>query len=422
MDASQAWLSSRVRPHVERILPAVTSALGDRDKSEFIDLATAENYLIRQELIGIYKNVLDRRLTSEAMSYPSGLGGEPYLRQALADLFNQYFEPCVAVDKSHVVAGPGATACLTALLSSLCGTGDAVIVPGSYWSGFDIHFSLKSGVTIMQGRNWQKPGEEFSASGLLACLQQAHAAATLCSKPVRAVVLTNPHNPSGRCYSLSALECAARFCQDNNMHLISDEVYALSSFASAKGGGEGFVSVLALDLSSLGVESARIHMVWSTSKDFGSSGFRMGCLVSQANVEICASVGLMTTTQISSLSSLATAGLLQHPDLSRLMSLNLERLAEAYTHVTSWLTRHGFPYIPATAGVYILARLAPQVTDWEQEAQVQAKIKAAGVMLASGRSFHLCAEQKGWFRIIIAVQPDVLEKALKSLEKALDLH
>ena len=65
MDASQAWLSSRVRPHVERILPAVTSALGDRDKSELIDLATAENYLIRQELIDIYKNVLDRRLTSE---------------------------------------------------------------------------------------------------------------------------------------------------------------------------------------------------------------------------------------------------------------------------------------------------------------------------------------------------------------------
>ncbi|KAL4745002.1 pyridoxal phosphate-dependent transferase [Aspergillus terricola var. indicus] len=376
----------------------------DRDKSELIDLATAENYLIRQELIDIYKNVLDRRLTSEAMSYPSGLGGEPYLRQALADLFNQYFEPCVAVDKSHVVAGPGATACLTALLSSLCGTGDAVIVPGSYWSmfwaaryepseasltdlrqgGFDIHFSL--------------------------------------NKPVRAVVLTNPHNPSGRCYSLSALECAARFCQDNNMHLISDEVYALSSFASAKGGGGGFVSVLALDLHSLRVESARIHMVWSTSKDFGSSGFRMGCLVSQANVEICASVGLMTTAQISSLSSLATSGLLQHPDLSRLMSLNLQRLAEAYTHVTAWLTRHGFPYIPATAGVYILARLAPQVTDWEQEAQVQAKIKAAGVMLASGRSFHLRAEQKGWFRIIIAVQPDVLEKALKSLEKALDLH
>jgi bifunctional pyridoxal-dependent enzyme with beta-cystathionase and maltose regulon repressor activities len=130
----------------------------------------------------------------------------------------------------------------------------------------------------------------------------------------------------------------------------------------------------------------------------------------------------MTTTQISSLSSLATAGLLQHPDLSRLMSLNMQRLGEAYKHVTAWLTRHGFPYIPATAGIYILAQLAPQVTDWEQEAQVQARIKAAGVMLASGRSFHFFAEQKGWFRIIIAVQHDVLEKALKSLEKALDLH
>lgn len=229
------------------------------------------------------------------MSYPSDIGGEPYLLQALAGLFNQYFRPCVVVDESHVVAGPGATACLTSLLSSICDAGDAVIVPGSYWSmywsasashdsgitnillsdGFDVHFSLHPGVIIIQGSCGQNPGEEVGARGLLACLQQAHDEAKLCGKNVRAVVLTNPHNPSGRCYSQTALESAARFCQEKNIHLISDEVYALSSLGPPKDGGEKFVSILALELPSLGVDSARIHMIWSTSKDLGSSGCRL---------------------------------------------------------------------------------------------------------------------------------------------------
>jgi aspartate/methionine/tyrosine aminotransferase len=147
-----------------------------------------------------------------------------------------------------------------------------------------------------------------------------------------------------------------------------------------------------------------------------------GCLVSQANEAIRASVGLITTTQISSLSSLATAGLLQHPDLPRLMLLNSQRLAEAYSQVTTWLTKHGFSFIPATAGVYLLARLAPHATSWDQEAEVLAEIKAAGVILAPGRSFHLRTSQKGWFRIIIAVKPHVLEEALGRMEWALNLH
>jgi hypothetical protein len=65
MDVSTAWLSSRVRSNVERMLPGITSALGDRDKSALIDLATAENHLIRQELIDIYKNAVDKRLAPE---------------------------------------------------------------------------------------------------------------------------------------------------------------------------------------------------------------------------------------------------------------------------------------------------------------------------------------------------------------------
>ncbi len=100
-------------------------------------------------------------------------------------------------------------------------------------------------------------------------------------KRIRALVLTNPQNPFGQCYPVDVLEACVRFCQDRNIHFISDEVYALSCFDDddeADTGLPPFVSALHLDLDRLGVDRARVHVVWSTSKDFGSSGFRMVCL------------------------------------------------------------------------------------------------------------------------------------------------
>ena len=163
--ASNEWLAKRTRGHVEALLPKISTALKERDNSAQLDLATAENHLIRAELVELYKSAINERLTSEvcgcvffdtsfqrrcgkqslrlkhdeltvlqAFSYPSGFGGEPCLLRAFADFFNEYFQPHVPVDSSHLVAGPGATACLSALLCGICDLGDVVLVPGTYWS------------------------------------------------------------------------------------------------------------------------------------------------------------------------------------------------------------------------------------------------------------------------------------------------
>lgn len=419
MPASTKWLSRRVRSKVDLMLPQISGALADRDRCSNLDLATAENHLIRAELVELCKEIINEKLAPDALSYPSGFSGEPYLLHSLANFFNRYFEPHVHVDAGHIVAGPGATACLTSLLFSICDAGDAVIVPEFYWNGFDIHFSLQPAVDIINVDPGRDAGDEMDAD-LLTCLQQSTDAAELWGKKVRAVVLTNPQNPSGRCYSLRALQSTARFCEERDIHLIADEVFALSRLQP--GPKERFSSVLALDLNSLGVNPARVHVIWSTSKDFGSSGYRLGCVVSQANDAVRASIGLMTTTQVSSLAALVTAELLEHPHLPWLIGLNSQRLAAAYDHVTTWLNKHEFPFIPATAGVYVLARLAPHAKTWAQESEVVAKLKAVGVLVSPGRSFHLRENQKGWCRIVIAVKPDILHEALRRMERALELR
>lgn len=94
---------------------------------------------------------------------------------------------------------------------------------------------------------------------------------------IKAVLLCNPHNPLSRCYPKKALLEVMEFCQEHGLHLIVDEIYGCLEL----GGGEGgFVSALELveplrREGAVKVEASRVHVVWSASKVFGMSGFRV---------------------------------------------------------------------------------------------------------------------------------------------------
>ncbi len=94
--------------------------------------------------------------------------------------------------------------------------------------------------------------------------------------PVKAVVVTNPHNPLGRCYSKENLVELMQFCQRHNLHLIADEVFALSELGCTDlRQARKFTSVLAIDAAAHGCDANRIHVIWSMSKDLGATGARL---------------------------------------------------------------------------------------------------------------------------------------------------
>ena len=96
--------------------------------------------------------------------------------------------------------------------------------------------------------------------------------------PIKALVLSNPQNPLGRCYSSDILEQCLKFCQRYEIHLISDEVFALSVFASPDlVNPPTFVSALSLRPTLLECDPERVHVVWSMSKDLRVSGIRLVC-------------------------------------------------------------------------------------------------------------------------------------------------
>lgn len=115
--------------------------------------------------------------------------------------------------------------------------------------------------------------ESSFTSDLILCLEKTFDNAPC---PVKALMLTNPHNPLGRCYSKLILEQCVKFCHRRDIHFISDEVYALTSFTCpCPPKAECFTSALSLDIEALSCDVSKVHTIWSTSKDLGQSGFRM---------------------------------------------------------------------------------------------------------------------------------------------------
>jgi aspartate/methionine/tyrosine aminotransferase len=97
---------------------------------------------------------------------------------------------------------------------------------------------------------------------------------------IKAVVMCNPTNPIGQCWPKQALVECMEFCQEHGLHLISDEVFALTKLNDIHDDPPNFVSALALTEplvpeGAVKVDPSRVHVVWSASKLFGSSGFRV---------------------------------------------------------------------------------------------------------------------------------------------------
>jgi aspartate/methionine/tyrosine aminotransferase len=120
--------------------------------------------------------------------------------------------------------------------------------------------------------NVESQAETFT-SELIPALERAYADSKI---PVRGLLLTNAHNPYGQYYPRAVLEDCIRFCHRRGIHYISDEVYALSTFENPElPDAPPFVSVLEINVEAIGCDLSRVHMFWSTSKDFGCNGYRV---------------------------------------------------------------------------------------------------------------------------------------------------
>ena len=143
------------------------------------------------------------------------VAGITRLREAISKYNRHYFD--IDVDPSRIYVGPGTKELIYNLLETLHGT---VILPTPAWLGYlpQIRFLRKNYHMLPAGSSHKISPDELERLALR--LQDRQ----------KILILNNPNNPTGLVYDRLELEEIADVCRRHNIVVISDEIYAQTTY------------------------------------------------------------------------------------------------------------------------------------------------------------------------------------------------
>ncbi|MCS2169530.1 pyridoxal phosphate-dependent aminotransferase [Scandinavium sp. TWS1a] len=164
----------------------------------------------------------------------------------------------LTVKQEWVCSVEGVVPGLSLLVQQLTQPGESVVVQGPYYGSF------AKIVTLNDRRLVENPLSETADAGYR--MDLAHLESLFRRECPPLMILCNPHNPTGRCWSAEELERLLTLCEKYNVRVLSDEIWADLLLP-----GERFTSVL-----HLGERwHSRVIAATSASKTFGLSSLRI---------------------------------------------------------------------------------------------------------------------------------------------------
>ena len=161
--------------------------------------------------------------------------GMPVAREAAAYFLARRFlfpdrptlspqEALTNIQPTHVALSAGAAPILNHLFFCLGEAGDACLIPAPYYAAFDNDMNLVAGIipfAVQQANAILGPSDSE--------LDMAFLQAKSKKLRPRFLLLTNPHNPLAVIYKPEVLRRTVQWARKKGLHVIVDEVYALST-------------------------------------------------------------------------------------------------------------------------------------------------------------------------------------------------
>jgi len=138
--------------------------------------------------------------------------GSPRFRQALAEKQTRFMGMEIDAD-AHVTVTCGSTEAMMAALMAVCNPGDRVIVFSPFYENYGADAILSGAEPVFVPLH--PPDFRFDPEELRAAFKHG----------VKALVLCNPSNPTGRVFSREELQTIAGLAQEYDAFVITDEVY-----------------------------------------------------------------------------------------------------------------------------------------------------------------------------------------------------
>ncbi|KAJ5115968.1 hypothetical protein N7456_000316 [Penicillium angulare] len=392
----------------------------------FVNVGVAENSLMHDELLKFLNTKLE--LPAQYLTYNDGGNGSTRLRTSMAQFLNRHLKPFKQLNPDQLVVTNGVSPAIEHVSWAFTDPGEGILLGRPYYGTFIPDMMTRPKATVVpvsfeECDPLSLEGVSKYETALLKFQKET-------GNKVRALMLCHPHNPLGRCYSREVIIELMRFCQKYQIHLISDEIYALSVWKNTVDEYPPpvkFESALSIDLKGI-IDPRLVHVLWGVSKDFGANGLRMGVIISQANEDLHSSLrGASLYTYSSGLADYMMATLFDDLNFTEgYIQESQRRLSQSYAFTVDFLTKHGITYAPGANAAFFVwvdlgkkyRELHPSVSENDNVGdKVMDLLLKRKVFLASGALFG--SEKDGWFRIVFTQEKDYLILALERIVAAL---
>ncbi len=337
----------------------------------------------------------------------SSSSGIPELRRAISEKLERenkiYYDP-----KSEIVVTTGATAAIYNALLATLDPGDEVLIPDPGWATY-VHAVKLSGAIPVPYRLRKETGFSFEREEV----QQ-----TITGK-TRAILINSPSNPTGSVFSKDNIQSIAEFAEENDLFVISDEVYekfvyangdGTANFSPAHTGQDGHTSIASLP----GMKE-RTVTINSFSKTYAMTGWRIGYAAAEKGIgEAISRINAAANSCISTICQYAALEALTGPQESVTNMISefkrrrdlLVRLLNEIDGFECFLPRGAFYAFPDV-----------RATGMNSQELAMFILNEAHVALIPGSAFG--SEGEGHLRLAYANSYSKIEQAAERIKKAM---
>jgi len=218
--------------------------------------------------------------------------GLPELREAVAakTLRDSGYE-CTA---DQVVITNGGKHAVYNTFACLIDPGDEVLIPAPYWTTYPEPVGLAGGTSVILPTD--------ASSGFRVSIEQLEAART---DRTKALVFVSPSNPTGAVYPRDEIEAIGRWCVDNDIWVIADEIYEHLVYGDAE---HHSIVTLVPELADRGV------VLNGVAKTYAMTGWRVGWLIAPPDVaKAAAKLQSQQTSNVANVSQRAALAAVSGP-------------------------------------------------------------------------------------------------------------
>lgn len=341
-----------------------------------------------------------KKYDKKVLGYESSEGCDE-LRQSFSDFLRIHN---IDYSKEEILITNGGSEALLFIFLSICDEGDEIIVPEPYYSNYNT-IASSCGVVLV-------PFETKIEDGFH--IKDKDSISKAITKKTKAILYSNPSNPTGVVYSLKELEILAEIALENELFIISDEVYRELVYDNIQ-----YKSIFS-------IEKVRKNLILvdSLSKRYSVCGSRIGMVASKDGelmkqiLKLC-----QARLSISSVEQFTAINLLKlPPPYIEGVKINYE---ERRNEICSILQKiEGVELYKPEGAFYLIVSLpvenAEEFCKWLLR---DFNINNETVMFAPAEGFYFNGEiGKSQIRISYCISVEDIRKAMKILEEGLKLY